>query len=352
MPNAWILMTALPPTKGHADLISFARHLPNVGDLHVVLATQPGEPFIEERTQVIRKSLTTGRKWITTVGYKAEYIDLYRQKIQQVPKDDQDTAFWDLWVQILRKKGLVKGDFIVSSEVYGDKLAEVTDCIHIPYDINRTLRGARATATDVRKDPIGQFSHILPEFQRYLRKTVTLFGAESCGKTTLAQALAEELNSLYVPEYARPFLEHTGPEITSEKMKTIWHGQAALQALKESPISLNKPFIIQDTDLFSTLGYWLMWDHPPDNGLMNDAVDRKSDLYIVCPSNIPFEKDPLRYGGSKRESPDEYWINLCKIFELNYVVLKESDPDKRLAEAKRAMIKCFDPKRLQYERVK
>lgn len=345
MTTTWVLMTALPPTRGHLDIINYADSLDN--NLTVVLNTQPDEPFTGERYVVLHsvfpRSGYRKSRWIQTS------LITYSKPIQQVPKSDKDEAFWDMWRDILRNKGLRKDDIIVASDDYGKKLAEVCECTFMPYDLERTTRPG--SATDVREDPIGNFSYILPSFQKYLRKTVTIFGAESTGKSTLSADLSASLNGLHLTEWARPYLELMGPTVTTEKMHAIHKGQAALQR-SVGRSSENHPFIIQDTDLFSTLGYWHMWDELPDLDLMEDAVNLKSDLYIICPSNIPFEKDPLRYGGDKRESEDDYWIKLCEIFDLNYIVLTEKSRTKRKAEAEAAMIELFNADQLKYKRVK
>ncbi len=66
---------------------------------------------------------------------------------------------------------------------------------------------------------------------------------------------------------------------------------------------------------------------------MRDALDSKSDLYIVTKSDIPFEVDPLRYGGDKREGSDAYWIDVCERYNLPYVVLETNDRIERLKTA-------------------
>ena len=164
---------------------------------------------------------------------------------------------------------------------------------------------------------------------------VTLFGAESTGKTTLSKALAREFNALWIEEFARPYLEQTGEDITISSMKAIWQGQKALQALG---VRSNHRLIMQDTDLFSTVGYWQLPHIEPTlgacpTGLIHDAESLRSDLYLVVTSNIPFAKDPLRYGGDHRESPDSYWIRLCEKYSLNYQVIAAANPTERLKEA-------------------
>jgi nicotinamide riboside kinase len=164
---------------------------------------------------------------------------------------------------------------------------------------------------------------------------VTIFGAESVGKTTLSSQLADKLGGVWSLEFARPYLETTGEDVTSQSMRAIWRGQAKLQrASRRRPAR----YIVQDTDLFSTVGYWHLPHVEPVIGrcprsLEHDAIALQSDLYLVLQSNIPFEQNPLRYGGDHRESSDQYWIDLCIHYQLPYIVIEASDPMARINEA-------------------
>lgn len=336
MANAYVLMTAMPPTKGHKALIDFAQRLvvDEGGDTIVVLCTQPGEPYVDERYTALRE---------IAHGQEDLFIQQQHETIQQVPDGEDDAAFWEMWRSILVDKYYMDpGDFIVASEPYGAKLAEVTGGIFMPFDPKRELCDARAT--DIRNWPRDNFDKIMPEFQRNMKFTVTLFGAESTGKTTLSRHLSGVINGHWLFEYARPYLETVGTEITTESMTAIWRGQKALQ---QSAYDLyDKPFIVQDTDLFSTVGYWDFWNMQTPQALIDDAIALKSDLYIITPSNIPFEHDSLRYGGDERESTDQYWIDLCERYGLNYHVLAR-DEDRhamRLWEAELLACKQYDEK--------
>lgn len=160
---------------------------------------------------------------------------------------------------------------------------------------------------------------------------VTIFGAESTGKTTLSRQLAKATDATWLYEFARPYLEQTKAPINKQSMTTIWHGQAVLQSMAQGGL------IVQDTDLFSTVGYW-QFPHWRDtlgvcpNALITQAKQWQSDLYVITPSNIPFETDPLRFGGDKREGSDAYWIRVCQQYDLPYVVLKGQGKKERLAE--------------------
>lgn len=333
MPKGFLMMTALPPTKGHMALIQWARaYCRSVGisDLHVMVCSQPEEPF-HDRYRAIDAALDYDR--VLGNPTPSTWVHMFHKTMPQVPEDD--SLFWAKWqAEIFKTVGEFSSDDIVfSSEAYGFPLAKVLGCAHVPYDIGRTVVNTKATR--VRENPLLYFSHMLPTVQSRFRKTVTIFGAESTGKTTLARELGLWKGHV-LPEWARPYLESLpSPETTDERMEVIVHGQRATEQAAKALV--DRPFIIRDTDLLSTIGYYGLYSphHIPPV-----AVD-KADLYIVCPSNIPFAADPLRYGGDKRESSDEYWIELLEKWNCNYVVLQETDYFKRSEEAYQHMRTLF-----------
>jgi len=329
--KGFIMMTALPPTYGHKALIEWARAYcasAGIPELHVMVCSQPEEPYRHRWGDLMLD--------IPNSAYKLHFHDFHKT-MPQNPEDD--SMFWAKWqAEIFKTVGVFTNeDIVFSSEPYGYPLARVLGCTHIIFDPARHVVGAKATR--VRNEPIKHFRDMLPTVQSRFRKTVTIFGAESTGKTTLAKSLASLYDGQfahYTPEWARPYLESQpdGPETTDERMGVIVHGQRATEQAARG--LQDKPFIVRDTDLLSTVGYYGIYsDHVPIV-----AVD-KADLYIVCPSNIPFEADPLRYGGDKRESTDEYWIDLLKEWGCNYHVLNYSNERARTFEAEHVMEALF-----------
>lgn len=335
-------MTAMPPTTGHLQLIQFASLLADT--VTVILSTQPHEPYPKERAAAL--GLAIKNRQLANVS-----LIHYAKAIEQ---DPATPGFWEMWRQMMYDFGLREGDYIVASERYGNKLAKVTGAKFYPYDIDRSINNTKATR--IREDATGHFACILPEFQKHLRTTVTIFGAESTGKTTLSKMLARELDGHSLFEYARPYLENTTNEITIDVMTDIWKGQKALQQQAQQNFA-DRPFVIQDTDLFSTVGYWQLPHWQDDLGtcprrLVKDAQQLKSDIYIITQSNIPFEQDPLRYGGDVRESADEYWITVCKQQNLPYYLLQSKDPRQRVQEARRVILEVSHRKstQMRYDR--
>jgi NadR type nicotinamide-nucleotide adenylyltransferase len=308
-------MTAMPPTTGHAALIDFASRINDVTRTEVVVCTQPSEPFAMQRAEALMDHFAD-QPWI-------DIIHLH----EEMEQNASAPGFWAMWKRILDDLGMTRHDVVVSSESYGQRVADLFGAKFMPYDPERQLN--KVKATDVRRYPAANMNLIIPEFQKYLIRTTTVFGAESVGKTTQSKDIASIVNGHWRFEYARPYLEMVGKDITAQKMFDIFDGQEALQ--KQARDLRGKAFVIQDTDLYSTIGYMELWTgEKADPDWYFRARALKSDLYIILTQNIPFEEDPLRYGGDKRESDDQYWIDLCEREGLNYVVVDEDGkkPDR------------------------
>lgn len=343
-----VLMTALPPTKGHIQLIKFAaEYMRTIGSsLHVIVSSRDSiEPMDgETRRRLIYEEID--QPW-----YRANIITYVHQDDdapQNPPVDGDVEPFWEYWCNVV--KTFVPFDeydpivdmtkpILFASEQYGLEFAKRLGAEFVPFDINREVVDAKATR--FREDPIENFTMLPFSVQKYYQKTVTIFGAESVGKTTLAKSLCDgEFGPWqFVPEWARTYLESVGPEITPEKMSTIARGQHALQ--KSAKQIVDKTVIIQDTDLLSTIGYYRIFA-AQKAGVDPDTIgaveprwvkylfeQTKSDLYIVPPSNIPFVPDWLRYGGDKRESTDQFWINLLEEYDCNYWALRSPNRNGR-----------------------
>lgn len=323
MIRSFVIMTALPPTMGHLHLIEFAESLTE--DVVVIVSTQPDEPYALDRFIAIKNSVRS----LTRVHH-------FNRRMEQNP---EAPGFWDTWRDIMESYGFSKGDYVVASESYGKRLAKEIGGKFMPYDIDRSIYPVKAT--DVRLNMLNRWCDIIPEFRNMFTLRVTLFGAESTGKTTMTKRMAEVYNAPWIFEWARPYLESLDDQtITTEVMTDIWHGQFALQEHMSS--DTRSPLLFQDTDLFSTVGYWDLWNMDTPDKLRSDAMTTESDLYLITKSNIPFEPDPLRYGGDKRESDDQYWIDLCERENLNYRVLTAVREGDRVEEAMQHIQELLD----------
>jgi len=286
MAKGFIMMTALPPTYGHKQLIEWAReycYSAGIPTLHVMVCSKPNEPY-RHRWSDLAVEVLTEPYWGDVAALDGKTI-IYNFHKDMPDKPEQDSMFWPKWqAEIFKTVGTFEPDDVVfSSEEYGIPLARVLGAKPVVYDPDRVV--VRARASNIRNQPFKHFRDMLPSAQNRFRKTVTIFGAESTGKTTLAKALAVGYNGQfahYTPEWARPYLESlSSPEVTDERMETIVHGQRATENAARS--LKDKPFIVRDTDLLSTVGYYRLYSPDRVPLVAVDIADLHPHLHPSTP---------------------------------------------------------------------
>lgn len=145
---------------------------------------------------------------------------------------------------------------------------------------------------------------------------VCLAGAECSGKTSLAQALAQNYGAPLVPEAARRWLERkavraaavggadrpqtSGPALYAKhEVLAIAREQVRLEraALAQAP-----PLLICDTDLLVIQVWWeVKYGTLPDE-LRQALAERSPRAYLLTRPDIPWLPDPLRESGGERDS--------------------------------------------------
>lgn len=138
-------------------------------------------------------------------------------------------------------------------------------------------------------------------------KKIVVIGPESTGKSTLSAALAEELDTVWVPEYAREYLEKLGRPYREEDLCAIARGQLRLE--DELAAKANK-VLVCDTDLY-VLKVWSHAKYGACNRFITENIAvRKYDMYLLTNIDTPWQDDPLR----EHPLPEErnYFYNLYK----------------------------------------
>ena len=132
-----------------------------------------------------------------------------------------------------------------------------------------------------------------------------IIGPESTGKSTLSEQLAGALKTLWVPEYARNYLETLSREYTEADLLEIAKGQIAIE---EQLVTKADKYLICDTDLY-VLKVWSEAKygrcHP---WILEQIAIRKYDLYLLTDIDTPWHDDPLREHGQPEER--KYFYNI------------------------------------------
>ena len=194
------------------------------------------------------------------------------------PQDPSETDnFWDIWKNIIITASKGVPDFIIGSEEYIYKLAEVVGCKAIVLDIDRNKYPITATA--IREDINANWDMLPCSTQYFFRKRICILGPESSGKTTATQKMAKKFNMEYVPEFAMDFLQDLDRDLVFEDMATILYGQFRnLRKLR------GEPAVISDTEAITTK-IWslkLFGKYPP----MIDYYMENQDFDIYILTNL------------------------------------------------------------------
>jgi NadR type nicotinamide-nucleotide adenylyltransferase len=168
-----------PPHRGHRHLIDSARQ--HVDCLIVMIAHHPSQNIPGE----LRKA------WLEEIHPDCE--------IHLVPDELEDDS--RQWAEFTLRYLGRPPDVVFSSEDYGREFARLMGASHVMVDRARTT--VPVSGSLIRSAPLEHLQWLEPCVRAYFIRRVVVVGAESTGKTTLAQRLAERFNTTWVPEYGR-----------------------------------------------------------------------------------------------------------------------------------------------------
>ncbi|MBX0334762.1 ATP-binding protein [Pontibacter sp. HSC-14F20] len=120
---------------------------------------------------------------------------------------------------------------------------------------------------------------------------VAITGPESTGKSTLSQQLAAHYNTVWVPEYARTYIETLERPYTLQDLELIAREQLALEAQMEGQA---ERILFSDTDLL-VIKIWSehAFGEYPD-WVLQKLKQQDYNLYLLMGVDLPWEPDPQR----------------------------------------------------------
>lgn len=161
-----------------------------------------------------------------------------------------------------------------------------------------------------------------------MNKFIILTGPESTGKTTLAIDMAEHFDLLWIPEYARTYLENINSEYTEEDIFSL---AEAHRSLMNSYTPLSETLIL-DTDLL-TSEVWLQYKYQRSLDEYNISWINKAEcLYLLCDIDLPWHTDRLRENNNHQDREtilDMYRIHL-ESNKMNYIMINGAGEHRKM----------------------
>jgi HTH-type transcriptional regulator, transcriptional repressor of NAD biosynthesis genes len=162
-------------------------------------------------------------------------------------------------------------------------------------------------------------------------KRVCLLGAESTGKSTLAAALAERFDTLWNPEYGRPYTQIGRPAGESWTSREFVHIARIHCWYEDFLAELARDVLFSDTDAFTTGVFHEVYLGTPATGF-EDLVDRHYDLFVVCGLDAPWRHDGIREFEEQRRTMHDRYVERARTSGSPWVLV-EGPPDVRLEVA-------------------
>jgi HTH-type transcriptional regulator, transcriptional repressor of NAD biosynthesis genes len=272
-----------PPHRGHKHLIDAARR--QVDHLVVLLCHHVSQQIPGELR----------RDWLREIHPDCD--------IRLVPDElEDDSRQWaDFTVRHLGRAP----DVVFSSEDYGPVYAGYMGSKHVMVD--RARQAVGISATRIRQSPLDHLDFLEPCVRAHFVRRVVLIGAESTGKTTLAEKLAERFATTWVPEYGREYWERKVAGLSMAGPLPPWESEefvhiAAEQQRRENHAARTANRVLFcDTNAFAT-GTW----HERYVGRRDQRVDAigrsdRADLYLLTVPDFPFVQDGWRDGQHIRD---------------------------------------------------
>jgi NadR type nicotinamide-nucleotide adenylyltransferase len=162
---------------------------------------------------------------------------------------------------------------------------------------------------------------------------VTVTGSECTGKTTLARDLAGRFGTVWVPEFARDYVEAraamTSLPLGAGDVEPIARGQIAAE---DRGIAAASRLVVLDTDLMSTTVYARHYYGACPAWIEQAARDRRADLYLLCDIDVPWVADRARDRPHMREHMHALFVDALEALGARYMTIR-GGWDERLATA-------------------
>ena len=222
-----------------------------------------------------------------------------------------------------------------SSEPYGDHMSRALGAVNRMVDRPRTAVPVSASAIRQNAFRYREFMH--PLVYRDLIANIVFMGAPCTGKTTLAQQLAREYQTQWMPEFGREYWEkhQVNRQLSREQLVEIAEGHIE----REDKLLLeSNRFLFTDTNAITTLTFSRYY-HGETLPRLIELADRavtRYDLVFLCDTDIPYEDTWDRSGEVNREAFQRQVVSDLVVRKIPFIWLRGS-LDRRIKRVRQIL---------------
>jgi NadR type nicotinamide-nucleotide adenylyltransferase len=164
--------------------------------------------------------------------------------------------------------------------------------------------------------------------EKKITKRIAIVGPECTGKSDLAAFLAEYYRTIWVPEFARSFLEVLNRPYKKHDLITIAQGQAMLEETYEKKANR---ILICDTTLL-VIKIWSEFKYGDCAEEIKQQLNQHTyDLHLLTHVDLPWVEDPQREHPHQREQLFTIYKNELQKMNTPFVEIKGDRAERRTA---------------------
>jgi HTH-type transcriptional repressor of NAD biosynthesis genes len=186
------------------------------------------------------------------------------------------------------------------SERYGDHMSKALQATDRQVDSMRVTYPI--SGTQIRAASYANKQYVDPRVYRDLVTSVVLLGAPSTGKTTLASALADTYQTVWMPEYGREYWALHQQDRRLEPEQLVEIAQGHLEREEKLLMEANR-YLIVDTNAITTnmFAHYYHGKALPRLAELAQLAATRYDIVFVCETDIPYDNTWDRSGEMHRE---------------------------------------------------
>ena len=306
MTKAFVFGKFLPFHKGHEAMIKFA--LTKCNFLTVLICCSDKETVSE----IIRK------KWIedTFKGQKNIEVREHNYLENELPNTSKSSLeVSEIWSRIFKEQ-FPDYTLVITSEKYGDYVAEFMGIQHILFDIQRNTYPI--SATEVRNNLFLNWQFLPNNVKSDYAKKVVLLGTESTGKTDLSNKLAAHFNCSLVSESGREIIKNSNSFSYNDLLLVANEHSKKIQ----NALIGECPLIIIDTDIHITKSYSKFIFQKELEVSQEIYNSNQANLYLYLNNDVEYVQDGTRLNQEKRDLLDKSHRNILEEHQIKFVEIQ------------------------------
>jgi len=310
-----------PLHKGHQLVIEIA--LAEVDEVSVIVYDAP---------ETISIPLNIRSNWIKRLYPQVNVIEAWDGPTEVGDTPEIKRKHEKYIIEHLKVSGITH---FYSSEFYGEHISVALGAINRLVNPSREI--VPISGMEIRKNPYLYREYISPIVYQDLITNVVFLGAPSTGKTTIASKMADEYQTVWMPEYGREYWENhqVNRKLSLEQLVEIAEGHLAHE---NDRLYQANQYLFTDTNALTTFMFSMYYHQSVHNRLaeLANLVQSRYDLVFLCDVDIPYDDTWDRSGDVSRKTFQKQIIADLLARKIPFIVLS-GGVETRVAKVKKVL---------------